>query len=105
MPPSRASLPPQTRALQSAVAKIVAEDPALDIHQLAAFLGVNSRTASRLCAGGRIPAKDYNVGGRKHKWRVRLSDAMRFRETPDNEPVPLPEPSRDRLPPHITRLV
>jgi hypothetical protein len=79
-------------------------DPMLSIAQLALLLNISKRQAQNLCDRGRIPAK--NVGlGRRSCWRVKMSDALRFMDTPDNDPQPLPFHRVPSLPPHIRRRV
>ena len=78
-------------------------DPMLTPGQLALLLNVSERQAQKLCAAGKLPAK--NVGlGRVACWRVRMSDAQRYIETPDNAARPAPPERRRALPSHVRRL-
>ncbi len=78
----------------------------LDMQTFAAMLAVDVRHASRICASGRVPAKNVamNPASRKKLWRVKLSDALRYRDEPDNTPTPQAV-RRRLLPPGVRELV
>lgn len=79
------------------------DDPMLDMKQLGAVLNVDAEKAQRLCTRGRIPAKHVGLGSKRKQWRVKLSIAIKFRDTPDNEPISS-APNDDGLPPYIRRM-
>lgn len=76
----------------------------LSTKQIAAVLNVDIRSAQRIIANGRIPAKNVGSGHRKREWRVRLEDLQRFIATPDNAPTP-PVAREPKLPPHVRNLM
>jgi len=72
--------------------------------EIATLLSISVRQAQELCKVGRFPAT--NVGLRQYKvWRVKLSEVLKFMNTPTNLP-PKPAPLRHPdLPPGIKRRV
>lgn len=77
------------------------EDPMLSVHQLAVLLSISDGQARRLCRAGIVPAKNISAGTRHETWRVKYSDALRYRDTPDNQTRQAAVPSIPQLPPHI----
>jgi len=65
------------------------------------MLNVSERHAQMLCIRGKLPAINVSIGARYKRWRVKLSDLIRFRDTPDNQAEPPPVSRPMRLPPGV----
>jgi len=84
---------------------ITIDDPMLTTRELAAILNISDRQAETLCSRGAIPAINVGVGTKIKRWRIKTSEALRFRDRPVNmEKVP-PVPKRMQLPSHIQRRI
>jgi hypothetical protein len=75
-------------------------EPMVEPRQMAIILGVHVRQVQRLCATGKLPAKNIGTGARYKKWRVRLSDFKSYMAGADNGAVAAPEKPMD-LPPGV----
>jgi excisionase family DNA binding protein len=67
--------------------------------QAATILVTNRRTVTRLCATGKLPAKNIGTGNRNAIWRIRMADLQAFMQ-PDNTPT-APAPRTPKLPAHV----